>query len=138
MSMTHSGMLYRLDISTFYFYETLLLHIFVLWKLIKTLPCPCLLSYLQSTATQPTISINIFVSFKYYTVLSQFFQLKYTFRLFTLNCELNVKHHSDCFLIKTMFYIKNSLWKKEFPSVECVKITKLHNVHHGVPCNLSR
>ena len=36
VSMTHSGMLYRLDISTFSFYETLLFQIFVPWKFIKT------------------------------------------------------------------------------------------------------
>ena len=36
ISMTHSDMLYRVDISTFYFYEPLLLKIFVPWKFIKT------------------------------------------------------------------------------------------------------
>ena len=61
-NMTHSDMLYRLDISTFYFYEQLLFQIFVLWKFIKTKAFPCLLSHLQSTATQITITINIFVS----------------------------------------------------------------------------
>ena len=60
--MTHSDMLYRLDISTFYFYKQLLFQIFVLWKFIKTKAFPCLLSHLQSTATQITITINIFVS----------------------------------------------------------------------------
>ena len=36
ISMTHSGMLYRLDISTFYFYEPLPFQIFLTWKSIKT------------------------------------------------------------------------------------------------------
>ena len=36
INMTHSGM-YRLDISTFYFYEPLLFQIFVPWKFIKTM-----------------------------------------------------------------------------------------------------
>ena len=62
ISMTHSGMLYRLDISTFYFYEPLLFEIFVPWKFMKTEDFPCLLKLLQLTATQITISITIFVS----------------------------------------------------------------------------
>ena len=36
LSMPYSEMLYRLDISTFYFYEPLLFHIFFPWKFIKT------------------------------------------------------------------------------------------------------
>ena len=36
VSMTHSDTLYRLDISTFYFYKPLLFQIIVLWKFIKT------------------------------------------------------------------------------------------------------
>ena len=36
MSMTHSDVLYRLDISTFYFYKPLPFQIFVTWKFIKT------------------------------------------------------------------------------------------------------
>ena len=34
--MTHSGILHRVDISTFYFYEPLPFQIFVFWKFIKT------------------------------------------------------------------------------------------------------
>ena len=60
--MTHSDMLYRLNISMVYFYEPLLLQIFVPWKFIKTQAFPCLLSLLLSTATQITISINLFMS----------------------------------------------------------------------------
>ena len=36
ISMTHSAMLRRLDISTFCFYEPLLFQISILWKFIKT------------------------------------------------------------------------------------------------------
>ena len=76
-SMTHSDMFYRLDISTFYFYESLLLQIFFPWKYIKTslikTGFPCLLSLLQSTAMHITISINIFICFKYYALWNQFF-----------------------------------------------------------------
>ena len=35
-NMTYSDMLYRLDISTFCFYESLLFQIFFFWKFIKT------------------------------------------------------------------------------------------------------
>ena len=34
--MTYSDILYRMDISTFYFYGPLLFQIFVPWKFIKT------------------------------------------------------------------------------------------------------
>ena len=69
IGMAHSDMLYRLDISTFYFYEPLLFQIFISWKFIKTLALPCLIPLLpyismllQTTTTLITISINIFVS----------------------------------------------------------------------------
>ena len=35
ISMTYSAMFYRLDISTFYFYEPLPFQIFVPWKFVK-------------------------------------------------------------------------------------------------------
>ena len=35
ISMTHSGMLYLQDISTFYFYEPLLFQLFAPWKFRK-------------------------------------------------------------------------------------------------------
>ena len=60
MNMTHSNLLYRLDISRFYLYVPLLLQIFVPWKFIKAISC--LLLLLLSTATQITISVIIFVS----------------------------------------------------------------------------
>ena len=59
---------YRLDTFTFYFAEPLLLQIFFSWKFIKTQDFLCLLPLLRSTATQITISTNMFLSFKYYTV----------------------------------------------------------------------
>ena len=42
-SMAHSGMLCRLDISSFCFYEPLVFQIFVPWKFTKTEAFPCLL-----------------------------------------------------------------------------------------------
>ena len=71
--MIHSGLLYRLDISTFRFYEPLLFQIFFPWKFINIYSFPCLPSLLQPTAKQITISINIFICFKYYTAWNQFF-----------------------------------------------------------------
>ena len=73
--MTHSDMLYRLDISPFYFYEPLLLQIFVPWKFIRTEAFPCLRSLLQSTATQIIISINIFICFIVYRNNMCFYRL---------------------------------------------------------------
>ena len=69
---SHSGMLYRLKIFTFYFYEPLLFKISFPWKFIKTWAFPCLLPLLQSTDTQIIFSINTFTCFKYYTVWNQF------------------------------------------------------------------
>ena len=69
--MTRSGMLHRLDSSKFYSYELLLFQIFVPWKFVKPQAFPCLLLLLQSTATQITISTNIFICLKYYIALSQ-------------------------------------------------------------------
>ena len=51
----------------FYFDEPLLFQILVPWKFIKTLPLSCLLLLLQSTVTQITVSVNIFICFKYCT-----------------------------------------------------------------------
>ena len=69
--MTRSDMLYGLDISKFCSYELLLFQIFVPWKFVKPQAFPCLLLLLQSTATQITISTNIFICLKYYIALSQ-------------------------------------------------------------------
>ena len=66
ISMTHSGMLYRVDIFMFYFYEPFLFKIFVPYNIIKTSSFSCLLSLLQSTVTfTVNVSINIFFCFKY-------------------------------------------------------------------------
>ena len=62
INMTHSDMLFRMGISTFYFFKPLILQIFVSWKFIKTEASPCLLSLLLSAAIRITIFINIFVS----------------------------------------------------------------------------
>ena len=93
ISMTHSGMLHRLDNSTFYFYKLLLFQIFVL-EIYKNLGHPYVLLHLQSTATQITISINIFICFNYYTVISQFFTNIHV-NVFILKLDLNVKHGSE-------------------------------------------
>ena len=73
ISMIHSGLLYRLDISTFYFYDALF-QIFLPCKFINISSFPFLVSllHLQSTVKNITISINIFFwfcCFEYYTVM---------------------------------------------------------------------
>ena len=52
ITLTHSDMLYQLEIPTFYFYEPWLFHIFVPLNFLKAEAFPCLLSLLQSTTTE--------------------------------------------------------------------------------------
>ena len=94
INMAHCDILYQLDISLsiyiyniyiyilyiymFYFYESLLFQISIPWKFIKTWASSCLLSLLQSTATQITISINVFICFKY-AVWNQFLNIACVF-----------------------------------------------------------
>ena len=74
-------------VTTGYFYVLFLWTIaasdFCLLEIYKNffLAFSCQLSLLQSTATQITISINIFIYFKYYAVWNQVFLLKYTLSL---------------------------------------------------------
>ena len=42
-----------------------------------------------------------------------------------------------CFC-RLWFYIKNSLWKKIFFSVDYVKVIELHVAHDDGTCNMSR
>ena len=93
-SMTHSGMLCRLDISSFCFYEPLLFQIFVPWKFTKTEAFPCPLLLLQSTTTQITISMNIFIC---YIQFKSVFLLKYMVKSVIFKFNLNVKHRSNFF-----------------------------------------
>ena len=137
ISMTNSGMLYRLDISTFYFDEPLLFQIFVPWKFIKTYALPCLLSLLQSKVTQITIFINIFICFKYYAVWNQFFLLKYrcsifNFKVFYIQTWFTYEAPLLFFQIKTMIYRRKHYRKK----YERILIYMLYT--HGVTCSLSR
>ena len=99
----HSGLLHQLDISTFYFYDPLLFQIFFLWKFINIYSFPLLPSLLQPTAKQITISINIFICFKYYTVWNQSF-----IKIHVKVCYIQVWFKREIpplsFLIKSMVY----------------------------------
>ena len=99
IGMTNSGIMYRLDISTFYFYEPLLVQIFLPGKFIKTSAFPCLLSLLQSTATQITVSINKFVSNIHYEISFVIKKQGFLPLLF--------------FLIKTTVYRKKTHYRKK-------------------------
>ena len=113
--MAYSGMLYWVDISRFYFYEPLLFQIFVLWKFIKNQVFPYLLSLLQSTAMQITISIYkyIYLFPKLYSIKSVFFFKKIQVKVFYIQiwfkCETpliffsNKKHG-----LQKKLYSKNS------------------------------
>ena len=85
MCMTHSGMLFRLDISTFYFYKPLLFQIFIPWKFFKYLGLPFSSFLLHSRATY----INPFICFKYHSGLSFF--IKIHVKVFIFKFDLNVK-----------------------------------------------
>ena len=104
MNMTHSNLLYRLDISRFYLYVPLLLQIFVPWKFIKAISC--LLLLLLSTATQITISVIIFVSniIKYEINFLLKYMLIRFFIIFII--WFKCKPPLLLFLIKTIVYRK--------------------------------
>ena len=121
-SMIHSDMLYRLDISTFYFYAPLLFQIFV----------PCLLSLLQSTTTQIAIPVNIFICFKYYSTKSVFLvkhTLRFWPRFFYIQIWFKCETPLLFFLIRTMVYKKKLFIEKNSFTVDYVKIIELHTVH---------
>ena len=78
ISMTHSGMLYRLDISTSYFYEPLPFQVFFhLDEIYKNVGLPL------SNVTYIQYEIS--------------FLLKYKLRPFIFKFDLNVKHRSYVF-----------------------------------------
>ena len=142
--MAYSGMLYWLDISRFYFYEPLLFQIFFLWKFIKNQVFPYLLSLLQSTAMQITISIYkyIYLFPKLYNIKSVFFSSKkYKLRFFIFKFDLNVKHRLYFFLMKNMVYRKNFIAKVvlnfwfytifETPLCSCVSYSKFQILIFG-------
>ena len=120
--MTHFDMLSWLDIYTFYFYKPLLFQIFAPWKFIKTEAFPYILPVLQSTATQITISINMFICFKYYTMWNQFFLikihvnsfflLKYTLRYFYIQIWFKYETPFSFFLIEPWTTEKNIFIEK--------------------------
>ena len=122
ISMTHSGMLYRLVISTFYLYDPLLFQIFFPWKFIKSMKC--LLSLLQSAATQITISINnLFVSHIIQYKISFFIKIYVK----VLYIQIWFKREAPAALI---FSNKNhGLKKKTRHRKEYEKIIELHVVH---------
>ena len=97
---------------------------------------PCLLSRLQSTATQITISINIFMFQIFYSMKSVCFFLnkihvKVLTKVFHIQTWFKCEVPLLFFLIRTMVYHRT----KSVFAVDCVKITDLHIVH---TCNLSR
>ena len=105
-------------VSTGYFYVlwAIAFQIFVPWKFITALTFPYLLSLLQSTPTQITISIKIIIYFKNYTVWKYSFFKKYMLRFFIF--------------IRIMVYRKKLLIEKTnflFP-VDYVKIIEFYIV----------
>ena len=108
-SMRHSNIMYQLDISIFYFYKPSQFQIFFPWKYIKTFPF--LVSLLQSTAMQITISVNISICFKY-SVWNQLF-IKIHIKVFYWFIFSNKNHglQKKCFVEKSfsLDYVKLEL-----------------------------
>ena len=97
-SITYSGMLYQLDISTCYCYDPLLFLIFVPWKFIKTEALPSLLSLLQSTASHADSHFYKWIYlFQIFYSMKSMFLLTYTLRFFIFKFDLNMKHCSYFF-----------------------------------------
>ena len=84
--MTYSGMLHLLLLWTIAVLDFYAVEIYENEDL--TLPV------ITFKVTSHTISMNIYICFKYLTALNQFFSLKYTLRSFIFKFDLNVKHHS--------------------------------------------
>ena len=128
ISMTHSDM-YQLDISTFYFYEPLLLQILIPYQVIKTYDFPCQLSLLQSTIMQITISINIFVSDIVQHEISFFIKVHINKVFFIFKFDLNVKHCFYFFWLEPRGLQKETLIEEIVFSVDYFKIIELCVVH---------
>ena len=137
ISMTNSGMLYRLDISTFYFDEPLLFQIFVPWKFNKNL-CPPLSAI---TFTVESHADNHFYKYIYlFQILCSMksvFLLKYrcsifNFKVFYIQTWFTYEAPLLFFQIKTMIY-RRKHYRKIY---ERILIYMLYT--HGVTCSLSR
>ena len=118
MNIIHFDMLYRLDICTFYFYGPCCFR-FSSHGIYKNLGFPLstitFTMLLQSTALLITISINVFICFKYYNSLKSVFQLNYTFwPRFYIQISFKYKTPLLLFLIRTTIYRKKTVEKSFF------------------------
>ena len=119
MKMAYSGMLHRLDIITFYFYEPLLFHAFVPRKFIKTYDL--LLSTITFTVNSHT------VCFRYYAVWNRFF-IRIRAKVFYIQIRFTCETTLLFFLIKSMVYRKNTLYKKKFSSFYMLYVHDSHAI----------
>ena len=95
------------------------------WKLINIYSFPSLVSLLQSTVKHTTISINIFIFFKYYTVWNQFF-IKIHVKVFNIKVWFKCEIPSLFFLIIVIIYReKLFMEKKRFFCVDYVNFCRL-------------
>ena len=79
MSILHFGMLYQLDVFTFYFSEPLLFQIFFLLEIYKNLGLPL------STVT---FTVNSHADNHFYKYIS-FFQILYSMKVFLIKMHIN-------------------------------------------------
>ena len=92
-SSKHDTFWHILATGYFYVLWTIAISDFRPLEIYKNLSFPCLLSLLQSTATQITISINIYIYifFKYYAVWNQFLVIKIHVKVFYIPENLQKK-----------------------------------------------
>ena len=133
INKTHSGMLYRLEISTFYFYETLLFQIFVLWRFIKTCTFPCIITFTVNSHADNHFYKYIYLFILFIKIHAKVFYIQIWFK-----CETPLLF----FQIKTMVYKKKPLYRKnQFFFCRLCKnysITRWTHIESHAICNLGR
>ena len=88
INMTHSGILYQLDISVLFSWtiDVSDFHPLEIYKNLD-LRLSTITFTVNSHANKITTSINMFICFKYYTAWNQFYLLKYTLKFWQLKLQ---------------------------------------------------
>ena len=123
ISITHSGMLHRPDISTFYFYEPWMFQILVPWKFIKT--------YSAFTFTGSSYADNHFykyICFKFYTVRDPFF-IKIHVKVFLYS---NLTHRSYFFKWNPWPTKRKKNYRKKYEIIIELNLTITHMTSYAI------
>ena len=90
--MIHFGLLYRLDISTFHFYEPSLFQIFFPLELCKHLVLPLYSIIFRANSQADNHFYEYIYLFQTLYNIESVFLLKFTLRFFVFKFDLNVKY----------------------------------------------